>query len=242
MRLNSPCDWIVERLRTCRPFFAVRINDGEMTCMQRMRSDGEVIGTYANPAPTNYLLGDEYCRMVEQMRGRADVLLGCSSGTPRADAMADRFAEQFNLDEYQLCAEHWPLDGVVDGSTLRLLRELRDRGAVLVTCKELEDAGLCLGANVILCPTADSWTARQEVEVTCRAYGGAVFVWAGGVGLKPTAWRIFQEHPLSSHIDVGHLFNGALGLRDYGWLQRGDGPWYVPYFDSFAPYVRGFLP
>lgn len=257
MQVASPCDWIIERLRAKRPFFAVRINDGEMIQMYRTRPEGSLLGTVVNPVWCHYDCGNAYREMLADMANlssaeRDNVLIGCSWNTDRADEMGrGPFAEDiayFGLEDANWCHEHWPLEGVIDGSTIRLLEEARKHSVVLVTCKELAVAANCLNdygsASLILSPSVDSWLHAAAVEQTAvpLAQRGCVFLWAGGCGLKPTAWELWREYPTSSHIDIGHLFNGAFGLRDYGWLERGDGPWHETYFRDFAPWVKSHLP
>lgn len=250
--IANPADWCISRLREGRPFFAVRFNDGEHTGMYRTRPEGVVLGTDANPATLDYAWGDALNAMLAEMAAHSpeDVLIGCSWNTPRADELAQRFAAdvgRLGMGDFNWCNEHWPLDGVVDGSTVRLLETIRKERpyhVVLVTSTPLFPACHCLGATITPVPAADSWGVRNQVHESCQSYAekGYLFIWAAGVGLKPTAWRLWREFPQSTHLDVGHLFNGAFGLTDYGWLQRKDGPWHEPYFRDFAPWVRSFLP
>lgn len=259
MRIASGCEWVMDRLFRRRPFFTVRVNDGEMICMYRTKPEGALLGTDANPAYVHHDMGDAYNLMLAEMASdgkgpMVDVLLGCCYHADPEHPLNRQFwagMQEMGLDRWQWAGGHWPLDGVVDGSAIRmvdLLRRLSRTGTdvVLVTCNRLADAVACMGAVHVAAPDADSWTGREWVYETCREFAdtaenGPVFVWAGGGGLKPTAWRLWREFPQTSHIDAGHLFNGAFGLADYGWLQRRDGPWYEPYFTSFGPYVRSFI-
>ncbi len=258
MRIEKPCDWIIERLKTKHPFFSVRFNDGEMAMMYRTVPEGKILGTDVSPALCNYELGDSLSQMLQEMSDYYNyvdgLLIGCSWNTPRADEVCKEFEEDvraLKMADFNWCNEHWPLDGVVDGSTIRMLGWLRGdylstlRYTVLVTCPILESARYCIRAGgYIRCPQANSWEVRESIYKACVPFaaGGYMFVWAAGIGLKPTAWKLWKEFPQSSHIDIGHLFNGAFGLKDYGWLQRGDGPWYKPYFENFVPYVKRFIP
>jgi hypothetical protein len=180
---------------------------------------------------------------------RDRLLLGASWYSDRADAACTPFANEvraLGMEDYNWCHEHWPLEGVVNGATRRLIDAVRPhKGQVfLLTCTSLRDARHCLGAEWLQVPGRDSWWAADEVFRMClaRCAPGAVFVWAAGGGLKPTAWKVWRQAQYTTHIDIGHLFNGALGMHDYGWLERRDGPWYQPYFRDFAPYVRRFIP
>jgi hypothetical protein len=248
--VKNPCDWVVDRLKTGRSFFTVRINDGEMIQMYRTRPEGSLLGTSANPAYTHYELGDAYRSMLEEIAvsdHKDDILIGCSWNTPRADDLCQHFEKdvhRLGLEDANWCNEHWPLDGVIDGSTIRMLEEVKGRfKSVLVTCPALTVARYVTSSASVVCSASDSWLQRGEVQEAGAWYAerGFTFLWVAGCGLKPTAWKLFKKYPQSSHIDVGHLFNGALGLRDYGWLQRKDGPWYEPYFRDFAPWVNSFI-
>ena len=253
--VSSPCDWIIERLGAKKPLFSIRINDGEMTQMFRAVPEGKELGTVVNPAWANWELGDALNMMLLQMAVGADldaILIGCSWNTPRVDALGmGKFGPMVRAcglaDSANWCHEHWPLEGVIDGSTVRLLEHLkRGRKTVLVTCRRLADAAHCLRCPLIKAPDEDSWHGREGVYRTAKVFAssGYTFLWCAGGGLKPTAWQLFKEFPQSSHIDVGHLFNGAMGLTDYGWLQRRDGPWYEPYFapGGFRDWIVGVMP
>lgn len=260
MIVQNACDWIIERLERRTPFFATRINDGEMCQMYRTKPEGALLGTDANPAYCHRELGEALSRMLDEM-GQTDmenelldqILIGCSWNTDRADELGQtRFKDDvrgYNLLTANWCHEHWPLEGVVDGNTIRLLEVIsRTAPAMLVTCRGLMDARWCMKANGWEVPAEDSWSYRDKVLSSSLgpvyAKAGFTFVWCAGGGLKPTAWRLWREFPQSSHIDLGHLFNGAFGMTDYGWLQRQDGPWYQPYFKQggLKDWVRGFLP
>ena len=257
MIVHNPCQWVYSRVVTGTPFFAVRFNDGEMAMMFRTRPEGEELGTKENKAHTNYENGDALRQMLADLATAdpARTLVGCSwwhdgehPDTQLFRAEADRLGM---LDRVNWCHEHWPLECTRDGTirdlidVIRVFGRLRDRRVFFITCDKLMPAGLCLGALGIAVPTHDAWDAREEVYGWCREAcetpTKAIFVWAAGCGLKPTAWRLYKEFPGSSHLDVGHLFNGAMGLNDYGWLERKDGPWYEAYMRDFAPYVRSFI-
>lgn len=245
MVVENACAWIEERIRNRRPCFAVRINDGEMMQMYRTRPEGELLGTSENPAPCRWDLGTALREIVYGMCGRDDCLIGCSRGTERADKLCELFdldlAAQPIIESYNWAHEHWPLEGACDGSMRRLIEAAQEAGpACLVTSEKLAAAGK-LFDRVFLIPGEDSWAARHEVHhsLALLAARDMTFFWAAGAGLKPTAWRLWREFPRTTHVDVGHVFNGALGLRDYGWLQRKDG-WWDRYFapGGFAEWVR----
>ncbi len=247
MRIADPCDWVIERLRNRVPFFAVRFNDGEMQMMYRTVPEGKVLGTDANPCPVRYALGNDLREMLDDMNRFTydNVLIGHSGDTDRADEESRRFwmdCRERALDkDYHFANEHWPLDGVVDGSTVRMLEEMRERDVMYVSCDATKRVHRLFKTPMVVVRSDDSWKDRHQVYHGLKdiADKGVTFVWAAGCGLKPTAWRLWREFPQSSHVDVGHLFNGACGLRDYGWLQRGDGPWYKPYFEDFVPWFEG---
>ncbi len=251
-RIDRPARWVIKHLAMERSVFATRFNDGEMVCMYRTRPEGSLLGTVATPAYTSYAWGDALRGVLEGLAGpeRDRTMIGCSWGTDRADDLCIPFGEdvaRLGLEGANWCHEHWPLEGVVDGSTRLLidyLRLWRKGRTVLVTCPTLQRARHCLGAEWVQAPEADSWQGRDQVDRLCRPFAeaGYVFAWAAGGGLKPLAWDLWRRYPGSTHIDLGHLFNGAAGLEDYGWLQRKDGPWYEPYRRVFAPYVRSFIP
>lgn len=246
MIIDDPCRWIISRIENGTSFFSVRINDGEMIMMYRKMGEG-VDTTFEK---VDYSLGDALLSMIKGMSSRkSDCLIGCSWNTGRSDEMGrGPFAESIcslGMEDSNWCHEHWPLVGVIDGSTKALLKFISTCGRAvnLVTCEALMGASKCIiDCSVLLVPARDSYQVRDDVftSLESKAKAGCLFIWAAGAGMKPTAWKLFQQYPQSCHIDVGHLFNGVFGLNEYGWLQRKDGPWYAHYFSEFAPWVRSF--
>ncbi len=251
-RITNPSDWVIDRFKSGKSVFATRLNDGDHISMYKTRPEGSLLGTYENPAYTHYELGDHFWRMLLEMSASSQdikdsIMIGCSCGTERADHLAEMFekdVEKFQLEDLTWANEHWALDGVVDGSTIRLLDYLRGcKRTALATCEKLALAIKCTYSQLIVVKSEDSWTDRERVYEACKllAEKGCIFLWCAGTGLKPTAWRLYKEFPQSSHIDLGHLFNGAMGLKDYSWLETQSGPWYQKYMEEFVPYVRSFI-
>ncbi len=218
--------------------------------MYRTREEGSAAGR----GKVRWEQGAKLWRMVEEMAEHGhrhgtdrDLLIGCSQGTDRVDELSrtfERDVRRLGMRDFAWCREHWPLDGVIDGSTRRMLEQVAEGPAVLVTHEGLANARLCFGGGMVTTPANDSWPERENIRRACVPFaaGGYTFVWANGA-LKTMAWQLFREFPGSSHVDVGHLFDGAFGIKDYGWLQRGNGPWPEPYFrpGGFADWVRSFI-
>lgn len=245
--ITDPCQWVVDRLRARRPFFSMRYNDGEHILMFRVKPDGFLAGDATH---LHHRHGDEIRQVLVEMSksNPDDLLLGCSWHTDREDALNNRFEAligELGMTDFNWTGGHWPLDGVPGGNTRRMLEET-PLNTCLVTNGSLLAAAKCMSAGHIEVPASDSWAAVSETERTCRwllkVFPQTVFVWAAGHGLKPVAWQLWKEFPQSSHVDVGHLFDGCFGLKNRGWLERGDGPWYKPYMEEFAPWVRSFVP
>ncbi len=248
-RITTPVDWCIERLHTNTPFYTIRINDGEMLCMYRLRPEGERLGTDANPAYVRYGLGDDLRNTLQQIGQHPpdNTLIGCSWNTPRQDSMGagpfNTDVTNYNLKAHNWADEHWPLDGTTNGSTIRLLTTIRalPQWPVLVTCPRLAGIAKILNTNYIQCPASDSYIARDSIYEQCQFYarqGSPTFLWCAGGGLKPTAYKLFANYPRTTHIDLGHLFNGYYGIHDYGWLTHKTGPWYKPYFEEFVPWLK----
>jgi hypothetical protein len=181
--------------------------------------------------------------MIHGIDNRDDCLLGCSAGTERADGLCDNFLTDLierSINIVHWANEHFPLDGACDGSARRMLEAALKTGkSYLIAGSKFRPIAPLFNCTLFT-RDGDSWTDADRVYrlLQEKMEVGAICFWAAGAGLKPIAWKLWKEFPTSSHIDIGHVFNGALGMRDYGWLQRQDG-WWNSYFSpgGFADWV-----
>ena len=194
-----------------------------------------------------------------------------SSWTEEADALSTAFVTHLwdkysGLDSsLRWCSGHPLMDGVTENAnrgeggiflpkTILLLEALRasERRICLVGCETLTPAKHFFadqkkGSGFIWVPRGNSWKDREATYLKCRSFavGGYTFVWCAGSGCKTTAWKLWRDFPQSSHLDAGHLFDAAIGPQDAnrgrGWQINTSHPWYKPYFETFAPYVRKYL-
>ncbi len=247
MIITDPITWLLERVETSQPFFNMRWNDGEQLHVFDVQPEGYMMSDATHVyREMGTMLSGVLLKM--SLADPTNLLLGCGWFS-EPDDLCLRFANLLNWlrmrERFNWCHPHYFLEAINDGGMIRLIDALRAKDkTVLVTNDLLADAAHCLDAVVVQAPRSDSWLDKKRIYQECKwwATEGSTFVWCAGAGVKPTAWRLFQEFPQSSHLDWGHLFDGVFGIKERSWLINGDGPWYAKYFAEFAPYVRRFIP
>lgn len=129
---------------------------------------------------------------------------------------------------------------------IALCDELRtnNHNVILVGKKLIEKARYLIGARMLLIPEVDCWNDRVRIFNMCQEFAKekATFVWCAGLPGKVWGWSIWSQHPDTTHIDAGHLFDGVFGFRNRMWLGRESGEHYRKYEEFFAPYLRSFIP
>lgn len=249
MIVRDPIAWLIDRLEHGRPFFNLRFNDGEQILIFKILPE-----TYIMSDSTR-VFHDQGAALEVMLREMAagtshpdDLLLGCSWWC-EPDDLCHRFVELLDsldmLERFRWCHPHYFLPAVVDGTVFRLLDVLRKaQNVVLVTNDQFAGARHCLGADLVLAPRSNSWLARSAVYEACVPYAREerTFVWCAGGGVKPAAWNLYRAFPRTSHLDLGHLFDGVFGVEERSWLKDPGSPYHAAYFGGFMPYVRRFVP
>lgn len=249
MIIESGCKWVEAKLRQDTPFFTMRYNDGEHKMMFKALPDGTRVSDNTNIYHSH---GEILTSILVEISesSPADILLGCSWHSDTNDELNQRFERLITdlgmRDRFNWANGHWPLEGVVDKTIIGLITYLAWKlrsPTVLITHEGLEPARHCIRAQYIEVPFGNSWQAQNKVYRQARWYARrrATFVCAAGYGVKPALWNLYREFPGCSVIDVGHLFDGVFGIEERGWLKDKSGPWYKPYMEEFAPYVRSFI-
>ncbi len=246
----------LERMQTLLerriPFVRIRYGDGEAKTMLHLVGEG---ATTSGEHHCFRDLGKALLLAFDEMRAADGVLLGAcpypENSYPELDAMIDHMGKHPTAGTpVWASGDAWyTTEGEVKGEVadvVALLETIRHdtRVKVLACNPTVAEARHCLGAHHLWLPQRDAWLAREGV---LRAAGslaeqGAVFVWCGGIACKPWMWDLFKEFPLSTHIDMGHLFDGVFGHRNRGWLTYPDGHHLRYLRDVLIPHVRRFVP
>lgn len=246
--MNSVTDhlrWMCDRLRAGKPFCHLRFNDGEAQAM------GLVEGGDANCDGHRYFpdmgraLRDVMCGMMDD----ADALLGTIMQTDPTHPTAVAIGDMVRTGKSKRCrttvGEFWCQEERVEGwgELQELFKLLRDRPTVLVCNLHNRNARRCLDAECINVPEVDAWKDGRRViadllDLT-EASWDPTFVWACGFPGKVWAWMLKTLIPGSTHIDVGHTFDGVYGRKSREWMKR-DSEMSRFYFGTFAPWVRSF--
>lgn len=242
-----------------RPFLHARYNDGEFRAMfdrTYWEKDVNSDGHRYYPA-----LGDALresfawtVRESAQTRGEAALVGSYMFNDYEHDAVP--FATDFvrterlpYLEAKWVTGEFWhpdPSGPAYFDDLYELVLALRGRPTLLVANGKLAGARHCMGAAYVEIPERAAWHATADVLADCLQHcvadRDAAFVWCAGMPGKVWARRIYGEFPTTTHVDAGHVFDGAFGLRNREWQQRAAGPHYELCRDEFWPWVRSFVP
>ncbi len=258
-RTHAEClDELEGWVRSGRPFCSLRLTDGELWAMFRYRPPTDVT------ADGNFMSVEVGDAIRETIRGFAAAVLKDPDAAIQFGTTAYQHPDVTTkwlmgyaaslgcADKLRWINGHDMVDGVCDGRTKRLMEAIRDSGktVILMGDEPIRDAARCLNALFFPVPKPNSWTVRDQQIARLEPYlidvddcprAGTTVVWCCGMGMKPVAWQLFQKYPHSSHLDAGHIFDGAFGIMSREWLRNKEEPWYTPYFSDFAPWVRSFI-
>jgi hypothetical protein len=246
-------------LRADEPFFHTRWNDGEWCAMFNLRTPDQTNGAH------HYV--PELCTaMLQTFNELADAIVDDPShillGTARWICPGIAGLQEFDKyirDNYLLMQRcRWTTgevwweypdevnQSVTDKGLIAMFDELRTDGhhVVLVSNEFVRDARYCMGADFICTPPQESWQAAERILAECkeRATPGTVFVWCLGFPGKVLSWQLWKEFPDTSHMDLGHLFEGICGNPCREWLRLKTGPHYEYQERVLKPYVFSFVP
>jgi hypothetical protein len=156
--------------------------------------------------------------------------------------------------------------GVEDGGTLAFLEALRARPGkkYLVANGSVGKVAPALGAIhvPITLPRNKEREIRGEIGVVKQvpgAYGpgayedmphverflrsqlkpGDAVIWCGGLGCKPTLYRLFVDCPGTTHIDMGCIFDLAVGLPSRTWMTEPPDARGKVYREKYIPWLLG---
>lgn len=250
--LRTLHDWVA----TNEQFYHTRYGDGELHSAFNMRQDSNCDGHRFYPD-----LGWEMLKTINDVcqrstNPREKFIIGSNNATHPDMACTVRFLEHLkhaNIDAGKIpwsigdfWWHPWKLDG--GNEIIKLFDMLRLQGDVALVCKpEVAGAAKCLGAQPILIPAINAWLHKEAILRQCKDAKKSIYVWAGGMPAKVLSWRLFKEADWpTSHIDIGHTFDGVFGIPSRSWHERKDqhheGKDHWEFCrDVFNPYVLSFL-
>lgn len=235
--------WMRDRVKARQPFCHLRFNDGEAIAMgllgepEGANCDGHRYFPDMGRALTTTL-------MAASDDDTGEVLLGSIIETDRDHQAAKALAVLIPSTCLTTVGEFWCQEEKVEGwDELReLFGAIRDRPSLLISNSNNRMAKKCLNSGFLEVPAVDAWSrGRRVVEDSLhRMYGDEpVYIWACGFPGKVWAWMLRTLIPGSTHIDIGHTFDGVYGNKSREWMKR-DSEMSRFYFNTFAPWVRSF--
>lgn len=107
-----------------------------------------------------------------------------------------------------------------------------------------QSARNCLGAKSVEVPASNAYSDKEALNRILQACTpNTLCVWAAGFAGKIWAWQVQKHFPNTSHVDVGHLFDAAFGLRSRDWmLCRTLNRIHLQYYTNvIEPYILSFV-
>ncbi len=135
------------------------------------------------------------------------------------------------------------VNGIVSGELAQffyaLLRDPRPK--ILVGNEKIRGAAGFLGASFIEVPASASWAARGDVGYELRqAHKHTIVMYCAGMASEVFAWTAWKHRTDLTHLDMGHIFDGAFGVKHRAWLQAdGNCLRRDTYYSKYAPVMRG---
>jgi hypothetical protein len=258
-RTHAQClDELTAWVADGKPFLSLRITDGELWSMFRYRPETD---TTADGNEMRYDLGEaireiirDYARLL-QTEPDCRVQIGTTMFQHPDETTKWLAGYVWSLgaaEKFRWINGHDMLDGLIDGRTRKLFETLQTSGRRVILCCDraiVETRYCCLGGrpcDFYPVPKPNAWLHRHSIRdgLFQFADGGFTFLWCTGMGTKPLAWQLFREYPQSSHLDCGHIFDGAFGIMSREWLRNREEPWWTPYMreGGFKDWVRSFIP
>ncbi len=151
--------------------------------------------------------------------------------------------QQGLLDSIPWCPSQIFVNGLVSGDTLLFLEAVRQRTGhtYLVANRRVLHVAPSLQATPIEIPQRNAWDgvpAAKEVLLAQLGPGDLV-LYAGGMAMKPLAYDLWQHRPDTAHIDVGCLFDPAVGIYNRSWSTGTPDARLLTYRERYVPWLQG---
>lgn len=135
------------------------------------------------------------------------------------------------------------VNGVGSGTLARFFETLLadPRPRILIANKSIAGAATFLKATFFEVAAGGSWRSKDAVASLLKsAPKDAVIMYCAGMASEAFAWASVKQRTDLTHLDMGHIFDGAFGVRNRSWL-RPDGVCKRRdiYFDRYVPVITG---
>lgn len=250
---------VVWWLRADEPFFHTRYNDGEWCAMFNLRKAEQSNGEHHYTPELCSTLMQTFEELTDKiLDDPSHILLGSARWLCPGISGIQEFDKYIRSKPGLLERARWTTGevwweypnevnrNVDDKGLIALFDELRmgNHHVVLVSNDGIRDACHCMGADFVRTPPKESWKQVDQILGACSEHvrPGTVFVWCLGFPGKILSWNLWKDYPTTSHLDLGHLFEGICGNPCREWLKQKIGPHYAYQDRVLKPYVFSFVP
>ncbi len=147
------------------------------------------------------------------------------------------------LQRIPWCPSSIWVNGVCSGELARFFETLLadPRPRILIANRAISGAAGFLRSMFFEISAGGSWDSRGPVSLLLRhAPKDAVIMYCAGMSSEAFAWSSVGERPDLTHLDLGHIFVGAFGIRNRSWLSReGKCERRDTYFTRYVPVILG---
>lgn len=224
------------------PYFLGRYADGEFDAMAGR------VGTQGDGSLRTREIGAELSRVLREVGAflvcnpTAPILVGGDWGG--CDRRRNLAAVHFGRVPW---VPNQPLvNGIVSGEVLGFFRAMvsRRERIFLIGNTTLRPVAAPLSATLVEIPARDSFSARQAVYSRLRdqMQSGDIALYCAGMPSAVFAWDMWREIPGTTHMDVGHFFDGAVGVTSRIWLADEGNERLTAYRRDVVPRILGDVP
>lgn len=235
-------------LDACSPFCHLRFADGEFNSILGTASPN--FGSGSNCDGHEYMtdtLGVALAGVLGEIAAKhpnhGNLLVG--GGCWRPSAYVDYLREQGCLERIPWVGGQVFGAGIESLATKRFLVKLHDYAGrkILVGNAGIEGAKHFLGADFIEIPARNCWLKEAETtaELRKRVAPGSVVIYCAGMPAAVYQWRMWKAVPDSTHIDMGHIFDGIFGRESRKWLRWNNGRRRT-YLAKYGPMILDAIP
>ena len=135
------------------------------------------------------------------------------------------------------------VDGIESGQTLALLKAIvaAPGRRFLVANNRVCQCAAALRAEPMIIRYGGAYEDMPSVEglLLRQLQPGDFVLWAAGLGCKPTLYRLWRDSPGTSAIDIGCLFDLAVGMITRTWMTPPPDKRQQIYLDTIKPWLLG---
>ena len=134
------------------------------------------------------------------------------------------------------------VSSIITMLSLDVLRAIRDSKypKIFIANQKVQKAAQCLNASYVSIAEKNSWLDTPRIEKFCETVNpNTIFIWCAGMPSKVWAWDTWSLLPNTTHLDMGHFFDGAFNVYSRSWLEDRNNERWRCYAKYYIPFIKG---